>query len=665
MRVRVLIGSAVSMALVACGAGGARPSGPDRLVKFKSEAEFRAFLNAHGPVDCSPNCPPPGIVPSPSVAPPPYADAAAGAATESSAAVTDASAGVSANPTITNTQTIGVDEGGIVKQIGRFLIVLQDGRLFSVDTGADGGAMALADRVNVYYDKGTAADWYDEMLVFGDRILVTAYSYRDEAFEISVFRMDADGTIRRDGRYLVSSNDYYSEENYAMRLVGDNLVIYTPYDLYSFDAAGKINWPSIRRADDTGKIIDRQPLFGARDIYRPLYGRDELVIHTVSVCPLKGALSCRSVAMMGAGMREFYVSPDSAFLWVAAPYDPAAGPIRCKGGGWAQRGGAESAALYRIPLDGAAPGALSVRGVPSDQFSLDSRDGRFRALLTQPQGGCAALDQPTPLALLDVPLTDFTAAYQRAGKGRYASVPPVAAGQLENRFLGDWLIYGGREDWDSGPPPPSREARYEARIVAVPVSRPGAATTLSVPHNVIRIERAGGNALLTGYRDSRGLSLSQLDLGGNHARLAATKVLEGRFESEGRSHAFNAKVEADGSGLIGIPTRRQSWNAGRWVWDSGTSDLSFLTLAKGSGMAEAGELSLRASKPVPGYACEVSCVDWYGNSRPIFTGGRIFALMGTELVEGQMTSGRISEKARLNLTGTPQDRKDAQPARGD
>jgi hypothetical protein len=30
-----------------------------------------------------------------------------------------------------------------------------------------------------------------------------------------------------------------------------------------------------------------------------------------------------------------------------------------------------------------------------------------------------------------------------------------------------------------------------------------------------------------------------------------------------------------------------------------------------------------------------------------------------------MTSGRISEKARLNLTGTPQDRKDAQPARGD
>jgi uncharacterized secreted protein with C-terminal beta-propeller domain len=77
------------------------------------------------------------------------------------------------NPSITNVQEIGVDEGDIVKQIGRFLVVLSDGRLFSVDTGAGAaGELALADRVDFYRDP-EADTWYDEILVRGDRIVVT------------------------------------------------------------------------------------------------------------------------------------------------------------------------------------------------------------------------------------------------------------------------------------------------------------------------------------------------------------------------------------------------------------------------------------------------------------------------------------------------------------
>jgi hypothetical protein len=54
---------------------------------------------------------------------------------------------------------------------------------------------------------------------------------------------------------------------------------------------------------------------------------------------------------------------------------------------------------------------------------------------------------------------------------------------------------------------------------------------------------------------------------------------------------------------------------------------------------------------VAGYTCEVSCIDWYGNSRPIFTGGRVFALTGTELVEGRLERGRIREIGRLSIAG--------------
>ena len=53
---------------------------------------------------------------------------------------------------ITNNQEAGVDEGDIVKQLGRFLIVLHDGRLFSIDMGESPGTMSFVDRVNVYPD---------------------------------------------------------------------------------------------------------------------------------------------------------------------------------------------------------------------------------------------------------------------------------------------------------------------------------------------------------------------------------------------------------------------------------------------------------------------------------------------------------------------------------
>ncbi len=47
--------------------------------------------------------------------------------------------------------------------------------------------------------------------------------------------------------------------------------------------------------------------------------------------------------------------------------------------------------------------------------------------------------------------------------------------------------------------------------------------------------------------------------------------------------------------------------------------------------------------------CRASCVDWYGNSRPLFLGKRIFALMGYEIVEGRLQGGRMAELNRLNF----------------
>jgi hypothetical protein len=53
--------------------------------------------------------------------------------------------------------------------------------------------------------------------------------------------------------------------------------------------------------------------------------------------------------------------------------------------------------------------------------------------------------------------------------------------------------------------------------------------------------------------------------------------------------------------------------------------------------------------------CRVSCVDWYGNAHPLFLGGRVFALLGYELVEGAVADGRIAEVRRMDLTPAVRD----------
>jgi hypothetical protein len=202
--------------------------------------------------------------------------------------------------------------------------------------------------------------------------------------------------------------------------------------------------------------------------------------------------------------------------------------------------------------------------------------------------------------------------------------------------------------------------------VVVPIAHPDRLRTLATGHTVIRADRLGDDIILTGYRDRDGLSVTLIDLD-RTPRIASSVQLAGRYESEGRSHAFNSRVDPDGSSLMGLPTVPEVRDSGREVWRSRASDLSFLTADPRGRLRPAGELLRRFDyvddydetsrtedeDGVPGYQCEVSCTDWYGNSRPVFTDGRIFGLSGTELIEGRMVAGRIRELRRLNIALSP------------
>ena len=51
--------------------------------------------------------------------------------------------------------------------------------------------------------------------------------------------------------------------------------------------------------------------------------------------------------------------------------------------------------------------------------------------------------------------------------------------------------------------------------------------------------------------------------------------------------------------------------------------------------------------------CRASCVDWYGNARPLFLQNRVFALLGYEIVEGGLDGGAIREKRRVSFAPRP------------
>lgn len=617
------------------------------------------------------------------------------------------------NPSITNNQMRNVEEGDIIKQIDHYLLVLQDARIFVIDIAAGGGArrpgrqLRLADRMNVYrnVNANSAYDtWYDEMLVSGDRILVTGYSYETQATELAVFRLDTrTGRLRREGVFRIASNDYYDGGNYATRLIGDNLVVYTPFRISEIDEDGFV-WPQVRRwgpEDDERErawlaATARSPrttrpaptaagpaLLGGGDIYRPVEYLDEPTVHSVSVCPLTGVgagqLACRSTAVIGPSTREWYVTADHAYLWTGSEgqycRDAEQGPPPSVEE-------ARRALVYRIPVDGSRPGLIAARGTPPDQFAMQADARNLYALVRLEPARCQRrYSDPTRLAFVTIAQAGFAPTLAALPQSSFVGLPGTETAQVASRFTEQYLVYGGLSRFRRGLPDPNEFARYDGMdeyvarqfasmrpmpAVVVPVAHPDRIRTLATGHTVIRADRLGDDIILTGYRDRAGLSVTLIDLD-RTPRIASSVQLTGRYESEGRSHAFNSRVEPDGSSLMGLPTVPEVKDGGREVWRSRASDLSFLTADARGGLRAAGELLRRFDyvddydetsrtedqDGVPGYQCEVSCTDWYGNSRPVFTDGRIFGLSGTELIEGQMVAGRIRELRRLNIALSP------------
>jgi hypothetical protein len=117
-------------------------------------------------------------------------------------------------------------------------------------------------------------------------------------------------------------------------------------------------------------------------------------------------------------------------------------------------------------------------------------------------------------------------------------------------------------------------------------------------------------------------------------------------QSEYRSHAFFYRQDSRDDGVFGLPVATMTDNSDDGSWDRPARILFIRN--RGLTFSIAGTLDPRAAEPVDD-DCRASCVDWYGNARPIFVDGRVFALTGYDMVEGRFVGGRVETIRRVNF----------------
>jgi Beta propeller domain len=643
----------------------------NRLSQFASDAAWEGYIGKVSERDATSayDMPPP---PPPSAPPPPPPPAPPSATSESvSATASRASTPSPTNPEITNNQNVGVDEGGIIKQIGPYLLVLQDGRIFTVDTRA---SMRLSDRLNVYTSVSRGA-WYDEMLVQGDRVLVTAYSYAERATVMSVFRVDmTTGKLTRDGSFAVSSQDYYSGSNYATRIVGDKLVFRITSNLASSWQGPQAPSITVRPNENEEGSRRAMPLVKVQNLYRPLLTATNYVAQTIVICQLGNAktsdLICRSESFIGPRASELLVTTTDAYLWNGAGwydsysqvwrqiYRDSAGFMtaqnaKCAGLGPITQNDIRPSVVYKVPLNGATPSVAMTRGQPSSQFALEVQNNRFHMISNWTQDACAmyGFQAPSQLTLTSIPLRQFGTTPRPFDASNVNNLPGVGQ-PTQVRFMRDWMVYQTPRPSALAPTQSLTPVEANARntIYATPLARPRETITSGVPYPVTRLQPMAGGMLAIGPIAPNNLGVSWL-ASSTAFKPASTLTMTGRIESEGRSHAFSSTQLPDDRSLFGLPTVRVDDGQVRSVARSASSNLSFLTMTPTGDLSSVGDIAMSKTDPNSTYRCEVSCIDWYGNSRAVFTGGRIFALLGTEIVEGRLSGSQMGVIGRLDMTG--------------
>ena len=529
--------------------------------------------------------------------------------------------------TVTNTQEAGVDEGGIVKVHGNHLVVLRRGRLFTV--AINDGELKPISAIDAFGPGIDPEDsWYDEMLISDDTVVVVGYSYARGGTEVGLFDISNDGQLSYRSTYHVRSGDYYSSRNYASRLIGSKLIFYSPQFVGPHRADLNKSFPSVRKWHDKATNNEFRRIVEATRVYRPATEFDfqnGIAFHSLTVCDLANrGFDCQGTTVLGPSGHVFYVSPAAVYVWAGAR----------------KKNGKNKSVVFRLPLDGSGPSALRVSGSPVDQFSfLESEDRHLNVLVRSESTGDGMWEAEVAegdVALMRIPIMSFSDGSDLVPAYRYRPLEKPEGYAFQNRFVGNYLLYGTGSGWGN----PSSAA--ESKLFTVDWIS-GYSHQLLLTHGVDRIERIGADAVIVGT-DGKNLHFSSVRLN-QLPEVVSRYTREQASQGELRSHGFFYKTDDQNSGTLGLPIS----TPGRPGYKHLTENSAAILFLRNDSLQlrEVGELGAQPDEVIDDQ-CRASCVDWYGNARPLFLRGRIFALLGYELVEGSLAGGRMREVRRIN-----------------
>jgi hypothetical protein len=446
-------------------------------------------------------------------------------------------------------------------------------------------------------------------LIADRTVIVIGYSNSRGGTEVVLFNLHEGGRLELRGTYILRSDDYYSGENYASRLVGDKLILYTTRGLP--EQLDNLDWlPAMRRWEPTGTTTRFEPIVSGDRVFRkngPLSAFP--TVHTIVTCEVSVvAFTCSGSVLLADHLSAYYASPAAGYAWTQ---DWSEYPKR-----------APRSVVYRFAFDGSPISALQVEGNPSNQLAfLESDDAHLNVVVHRNEARDVYV-----ASLLRVPLSAFADGSVAASADSYRDLA-TDFDWLASRFIGEFVVVG-EAAW----------ASTDKRLIVARWRSPQM-FTLPVQHRVERIESMGEDAIVIGS-NGQDLEMTAISLTRNPASVATLSV-EGTRQSESTTHGFLYRAESAREGLFGLPllTSSPSDVESAWVMFVRNRHLS---------LESAGRLD--AFGTVEEDNCVVSCVDWYGNARAIFSRARVFAVMGYEVIEGRIGSdGQISETQRLNF----------------
>ena len=543
---------------------------------------------------------------------------------------------ISDSDLITNNQEAGIDEGGIVKKLGNYLLVLRNGTLYSIALREGGrDSLQVVDMLLAAEDDSGRGVWYDEILALDGRIVLLGYG---GGTQLIGFSIDDSGRLHRRWHYTLNGNDYFSDNNYGMRLLGDRLIF---QQTLSIDSSADIAWPEWRRGNEPLQLA--RPLLENYQILFPGLMSDTPDLHLLLSCSLplleQGDFACDAAGVLSDSSSELYVTESTAYLALSGWNDELYLEPDFVSWGFSSRLNDSQLQTHRQTwlarfdlINFGTPELARVQGELRSQFWLKELDGDLHVLSNTGYG------EDANVLLHRVGRQDFTHTGQSLIAPR-TTMPGEVHGPARLTSKAAYVVQAANND-------DVMSVTSSVSMSILDLHQDGI-TQLELEFEPDRLETIQEHLLVTGHTNNQLKFVLLQDQAKPY--LLDQLALYGFQQSEHRSHAFNFGQPATGRTVFGLPVITQAAaNNDTSDYIDRVSDLLLIDMSENR-LQMLGLVDMAShAKPEP--KCELSCFDWYGNARLFFVGERIFALSADQLVELRLVSNAVQKVAQIRLT---------------